>query len=335
MSAATISSSPAQAAYSPTTLSQGRATSTWRAFRRHRPGVIGLVVLTLLVVSSIVMPMFSPFDMNAVNPAAPFAPSGTVDPISGHVYLLGTDYLGRDAFSRLFYAGRISLLVALLATVAVVVVGAAIGALAGYHGGLPDALLMRFTDFMLALPLLPMYLFAVRMVRTSPALAKSSETHDVTLTVVSMAGVFLLFGWMGLARLVRGSFLSLRTREYVEASRALGAGGGRIMFKHLLPNAAAPVLVAATFVAADFIILETVLSYFGQGVYEYAAPSWGNLLAGAQNLVWYVGNLNPFQEVRGYLIFLPTLMILASVLSINYIGDALRDVLDPHGREPW
>ena len=91
-------------------------------------------------------------------------------------------------------------------------------------------------------------------------------------------------------------------------------------------------LVAATFVAADFIILETVLSYFGQGVYEYAAPSWGNLLAGAQNLVWYVGNLNPFQEVRGYLIFLPTLMILASVLSINYIGDALRDVLDPHGR---
>jgi peptide/nickel transport system permease protein len=191
---------------------------------------------------------------------------------------------------------------------------------------------MRCTDFMLALPLLPMFLFAIRLIRTAPGLGTWFDDNPVPGTLGSIALVFALFGWMGIARLVRGSFLTLRTLDYVEASRALGAGDRRIVLRHLLPNALPPVLVAATFAAGDFIILEAILSYFGQGVYEYAAPSWGNLLAGAQNYVWYVANLNPFQEIRGYLIFLPTAMILASVLSINYIGDALRDVLDPHGR---
>lgn len=310
--------------------SPSRAATRWRQFCAHRPGLIGLIVLSALVISSIVVPLFSPFDHNAVNPAAQFAPAGTVDPISGQVYVLGTDYLGRDFFSRLFYAGRTSLLVALMATVAVVIVGTLVGATAGYYGGWTDSLLMRCTDFMLALPLLPMYLFAVRMLRTQPGLAGFFEDNSAFSTMASIALVFIMFGWMGLSRLVRGSFLSLRTLDYVEASRALGAGSRRIIWKHLMPNAIAPVLVAATFIAADFIILETVLSYFGQGVYEYSAPSWGNLLAGSQNYVWYVASLNPFQEIRGYLIFLPTLMILASVLSINYIGDALREVLDPH-----
>jgi peptide/nickel transport system permease protein len=289
-------------------------------------------VLSALVVSSIVVPMLSPFNHDAVNPVAQFAPAGTVDPLSGKVYVLGTDYLGRDFLSRLFTAGQTSLLLALVSTVAVVIVGMAVGAAAGYYGGWVDAALMRFTDFMLALPLLPVYLFAIRMLRTQPGLAGFFENNSAFSTMASISLVFVLFGWMGLSRLVRGSFLSLRTLDYVEASRALGAGSSRIIRRHLLPNAVAPVLVAATFAAADFIILETVLSYFGQGVYEYSAPSWGNLLAGSQNYVWYVASLNPFQEIRGYLIVLPTLMILASVLSINYIGDALRDVLDPHGR---
>jgi peptide/nickel transport system permease protein len=289
-------------------------------------------VLSALVVSSIVVPMLSPFNHDAVNPVAQFAPAGTVDPLSGKVYVLGTDYLGRDFLSRLFTAGQTSLLLALVSTVAVVIVGMAVGAAAGYYGGWVDAALMRFTDFMLALPLLPVYLFAIRMLRTQPGLAGFFENNSAFSTMASISLVFVLFGWMGLSRLVRGSFLSLRTLDYVEASRALGAGSSRIIRRHLLPNAVAPVLVAATFAAADFIILETVLSYFGQGVYEYSAPSWGNLLAGSQNYVWYVASLNPFQEIRGYLIVLPTLMFLASVLSINYIGDALRDVLDPHGR---
>jgi peptide/nickel transport system permease protein len=174
-----------------------------------------------------------------------------------------------------------------------------------------------------------MYIFALKLVRSLPSLSKFAEDNEMLWTLGSMAGVFVIFGWMGLARLVRGAILSLRTRDYIEAARALGADGRRIMFRHLVPNAAGPVLVAATFAVGDFIILEAVLSYFGLGIYEYSAPSWGNMLAGVQNYVWYVANLNPFQEIRGYLIFLPTFMILASVLSLNYIGDALRDTIDP------
>jgi peptide/nickel transport system permease protein len=310
----------------------GRLAMTWRRFRGHGAGVIGLVVLGTLVLAGIFVPLLSRFDYNQINPALPFAPAGATDPISGNVYWLGSDYLGRDVFSRLFYAARTSLFVALVSTLAVVALGTAVGALAGYYGGRVDALLMRCTDFMLALPLLPMFLFAIRLIRTAPGLGTWFDDNPVPGTLGSIALVFALFGWMGIARLVRGSFLTLRTLDYVEASRALGAGDRRIVLRHLLPNALPPVLVAATFAAGDFIILEAILSYFGQGVYEYAAPSWGNLLAGAQNYVWYVANLNPFQEIRGYLIFLPTAMILASVLSINYIGDALRDVLDPHGR---
>jgi peptide/nickel transport system permease protein len=310
----------------------GRLAAVWRRFRRHRAGVVGLAVLGALVLAGIFVPLLSRFDYNQINPALPFAPAGATDPISGNVYWLGSDYLGRDEFSRLFFGTRTSLIVALVSTLAVVALGTAIGAFAGYYGGRVDSLLMRSTDFMLALPLLPMYLFATRLIRTAPGLGPWFDANPVLGTLGSMSLVFVLFGWMGIARLVRGSFLSLRTLDYVEASRALGAGDRRIVLRHLLPNALPPVLVAATFAAGDFIILEAILSYFGQGVYEHAAPSWGNLLAGAQNYVWYVANLNPFQEIRGYLIFLPTAMILASVLSINYIGDALRDVLDPHGR---
>jgi peptide/nickel transport system permease protein len=275
------------------------------------------------------MPLLSPFDQNTVNPASAFAPAGSVDTLNGHVHWLGTDYLGRDTFTRLFNAGRTSLLVALVATLAILVVGLLVGSAAGYLGGWSDTLLMRLTDFMLALPLLPMYIFAIKLVRSTPSLSQFADDHEMLWTLGSMAGVFVLFGWMGLARLVRGSILSLRTRDYIEAARALGADGRRIVFRHLVPNAAGPVLVAATFAAGDFIILEAVLSYFGLGVYEYSAPSWGNMLAGVQNYVWYTANLNPFQEIRGYLIFLPTLMILGSVLSLNYIGDALRDAIDP------
>jgi peptide/nickel transport system permease protein len=215
-----------------------------------------------------------------------------------------------------------------VSTLAILLVGVAVGSAAGYLGGWADTVLMRLTDFMLALPLLPMYVFAIKLVRSLPGAAQFAIDHEMVWTLGSMAGVFVLFGWMGLARLVRGSILSLRTRDYIEAARALGAGGRRIVFQHLIPNTAAPVLVAATFAAGDFIILEAVLSYFGLGVYEYSAPSWGNMLAGVQNYVWYVANLNPFQEIRGYLIFLPTLMILGSVLSLNYIGDALRSTID-------
>lgn len=316
-------------AATPADYAGGGLASLWRRFRKNRAGVIGLVVLAIILLASIFMPFLSPFDQNAVNPVSAFAPAGTADPATGQVHWLGTDYLGRDTFTRLFNAGRTSLLMALISTSAILVVGLLVGSLAGYFGKWVDSALMRVADFMLALPLLPMYIFSLKLVRTLPSLQQFATDHEMIWTLGSIAGVFVLFGWMGLARLVRSSILSLRTRNYIEASRALGANSTRIVFRHLLPNAAAPVLVAATFAAGDFIILEAVLSYFGLGIYEYSAPSWGNMLAGVQNYVWYTANLNPFQEIRGYLIFFPALMILASVLALNYIGDALREAIDP------
>lgn len=318
----------ATASNSPAVSYTGGFSSFWRRFRRNKAGVVGLIILSVILLAAAFMPLLSPFDQNQVSPASAFAPAGSIDAVNGQPHWLGTDYLGRDTFTRLFNAGRTSLLMALVATAAILVVGLLVGSVAGYFGGWVDSVLMRLADFMLALPLLPMYIFTIKLVRSLPALQQFASQNEMLWTLGSMAGVFVIFGWMGLARLVRSSILSLRTRNYIEASRALGAGGQRIVFRHLLPNAAAPVLVAATFAAGDFIILEAVLSYFGLGIYEYSAPSWGNMLAGVQNYVWYTANLNPFQEIRGYLIILPTLMILGSVLALNYIGDALRDVID-------
>jgi peptide/nickel transport system permease protein len=217
--------------------------------------------------------------------------------------------------------------VALLATAVTVVVGIIVGVVAGYYGGWVDTALMRFTDFMLALPLLPMYIFGFRLLITTldPQQLLADTMGGVTITFA----IFTIFGWMGVARLVRGSFLSLRTLDYVEASRALGAGNRRIIFRHLLPNALAPVFVAATFTVGDFIIWESVLAYFVQGIVDPPTPSWGNMLVGGIHYVGSLTSLNPFADIRAFLFLLPTLMIFISVLCINYIGDTLRDILDP------
>jgi peptide/nickel transport system permease protein len=312
----------------------GRAAYVWRRFRRHRAGMVGLTVLILLILSVIIIPMLSPFDLYEANPAQYRAPAGTVNMFNGHVYFMGTDNLGRDVLQRLFVAGRVSLGVALLSTALMVVVGTVLGAVAGYYGGMVDTILMRVTDFMLAMPLIPMFLFALRLVREAPVLRPlwREQGTDTFLTVATIAGVFVLLGWMGMARLVRGQVLSLRGQQFVEASRALGVGGRRIIFRHLLPNTAAPVLVAATFAVGDFIILESVLAFFNQGINDPPLPSLGNLLTKGQGFALYITNLNPFEDIRGYLFLLPGIMVFATVLSINYIGDALRAALDPHER---
>ena len=312
----------------------GRAAYIWRRFRRHKAGMAGLIVLILLVLSVIIVPMLSPFDLYEANPAQYRAPAGTVNMFNGHVYYMGTDNLGRDIMQRLFVAGRVSLGVALLSTALMVVVGTVLGAVAGYYGGKVDTILMRVTDFMLAMPLIPMFLFALRLVREAPILRPlwREQGTDTFLTVATIAGVFVLLGWMGMARLVRGQVLSLRGQQFVEASRALGVGGRRIIFRHLLPNTAAPVLVAATFAVGDFIILESVLAFFNQGINDPPLPSWGNLLTKGQGFALYITNLNPFEDIRGYMFLLPGIMVFATVLSINYIGDALRAALDPHER---
>jgi peptide/nickel transport system permease protein len=178
-----------------------------------------------------------------------------------------------------------------------------------------------------------MYLLVLRWLRELPGLQpwwKSAEINP-PLTLAVITGVFALLGWPGLARLVRSSVLSLRSQAFVEAAKALGASNYRIIFKHLLPNSFAPIAVAATFAVGDFIILEAILAYFVQGISEPPFPTWGNMLALVQGLAINVTNLNPFEEIRAYLFLLPTLMIFLTVICINYVGDGLRNALDPHG----
>jgi peptide/nickel transport system permease protein len=308
----------------------------WARFRRHKTGVAGLVVLIILVLSVLIVPALLPFDLSSPNPLEVYAPAGTVDNFNfqGATHWLGTDYLGRDVMIRLFTGARVSLLVALLSSVCVVLIGASLGAVSGFYGGLVDTVMMRVTDFLLSLPLLPLFLFALRLIRDNPAIRPLLRTADsnTAVTLVAITGVFTLFGWMGLARLVRGSVLSLRSQSFIESARALGAANSRIIFKHLLPNTLAPILVAATFAVGDFIILEAILAYFNQGINDPPLPSLGNMLARSQPLALNITNLNPFQDIRGYIFLLPGLMVFIAVLSVNYIGDALRSALDPHER---
>ena len=305
----------------------GQAMLTWRRFKKQRAGFVALIILVLMSLGIIFIPLLSPFDPGKASPLAAFATAGSADPLTGQMHVLGTDVFGRDNFTRIFFGGRPSFFLAVLATLVTVVIGVIVGLAAGYYGGWPDTVVMRFTDFMLALPLLPMFIFGSRILILS--------TDPITLLKITMGGittiffVFVAFGWMGITRLVRGSILSLRSREYVEASRALGAGHRRIIFRHLLPNALGPVLVAATFQIADFIIWEAILAYFVQGIVDPPTPSWGNLLANNVQYVSRVTNLNPFDDIRAYLFLLPNIMIFITVICINYIGDALREVLDP------
>lgn len=304
-------------------------------FLRHRAGVAGLVVLVLMSLLVVVTPMTSPFSISDANGLQQYAPFGTVDILNHQVHWLGTDTFGRDELVRLFAAGRVSMFVAFGSALLIVLVGSLIGATAGYFGGWVDGVLMRFTDLMLAIPLLPVYLFALRLLRGADFLRPwwTDPNANSWLNLGLVMAVFTLFGWMSLARMVRGSVLTLHSLEFVEAARALGASHPRIIFRHLLPNSVAPIVVAATFAVGDFIILEAILGYFTHGITDPPFPTWGNMLALFQGLALNITNLNPFENVRGYLFLLPSVMILITVLSINYVGDALRNALDPHRTE--
>jgi peptide/nickel transport system permease protein len=322
----------------------------WSHFRKRRSGMIALVVLVSMVVLSIVVPQISPFDVTKYQtPLMWNKPVGTIDP-NGHMHLLGTDSYGRDLLTVLFWALRITLSVTLPAALAATVIGCTLGAAAGYLGGKVDVVVMRFTDVMLTVPILPAFgIFAPILRQVLQPI--SDETSTQAQINANLAGslfvtgvVLALFGWQGVCRVTRAAVLSLRGQEFVEASRALGASNARIIFRHLLPNAAAPVLVAMTFALADFIIGLSILSYldagsaYGDGASNSgtlsngsgAQPSLGTLIALGQffgNL--YSINLNPFETMRAYMVFLPALFIIVTTASINYIGDSLRYSLDP------
>jgi peptide/nickel transport system permease protein len=269
-----------------------------RRFLRHRLAVLGLVVFAAIAAMAVLAGWLagSPTAIDAIAFQAP--------PSAAHP--LGTDSIGRDVLSRLIYAARVSLTVGLLAVAIYVILGTLVGSIAGYYSGAVDLVLSRAMDVVLSFPPLVIILFAVS-VFGKPSL----------WNVIIVLG---LLGWPSVARLVRGQILVLRQQEFVYAARATGGSDARIVVRHLLPNAMAPVLVAATFGTANAILVEAALSFLGMGV-QPPTPSWGNMLTDAQSLT--------VLERMLWLWVPPGFMILLSVLAINFVGDGLRDALDP------
>ncbi len=288
----------------------------WKRLRRHRLAMIGLVTFAIITLASVLAPVIAPYDYEEINLNQSYAPFMSPGEAGRPDHFLGTDKLGRDIFSRLLYAGRISLVVALVVTVFSILIGATIGAISGAFGGATDSVLMRFTDIMLTLPLLPLLLILSSSLRQFVQLQAFLGSN---LSAVIIIFVLVVFGWMGTARLVRGSVLSLRGQDFVEATRALGSSKSRIIFRHLMPNSMAPIIVAATLGFGAVIISEAALSFLGFGVMP-PIPTWGNMLNEARN--------SPLEYLFVQALS-PGFMIFVVVLSINFIGDGLRDALDP------
>ncbi|MFT4039654.1 MAG: ABC transporter permease [Thermomicrobiales bacterium] len=278
--------------------SRSLLSDAWRQFRRHKLAVGSLAMMLLMVFGVIVGPMALTYDPERIDFKTKNQPPSLAHP-------MGTDELGRDQLVRVLDGGRVSLAVALAAVLVSVSVGVAIGALAGYAGGLTDNLLMRLVDVFYSLPGLFVLILLVTLL--GPGF----------WTIVIALGVLR---WMGTARLVRASFLSLREKEFVEAARAIGARRGSIVVRHILPNALSPIIVAATLGIAGAILTESALSFLGLG-FQPPQATWGRMLEEAQRPV-----ISDGQWWRG---FFPGLMIFITVLSVNYIGDGLRDAVDP------
>ena len=241
-------------------------------------------------------------------------------PSAGHP--LGTDDLGRDVLVRLLYGGRVSLFVGLTAALAAAAIGTVIGLVAGYHGGRLDAVLMRFTDAIIALPLLPL---PDRPGGAGPGASWDSprpSSPPRTSASIASSSSSPVVGWTTVARLVRGAALALRERPFVLAAHAQGASGLRVMTVHILPNLASPIVVATTLSAGNVILLESVLSFLGLGI-QPPIPSWGNLLTNAQELIWSAPTLA----------FYPGILIFVTVIAFNFLGDGLQDALDPRAAE--
>jgi peptide/nickel transport system permease protein len=271
-----------------------------RRFLRHRLAVLGVVLTALLVIGAAAAPVLAPYDPDDIDITNRYAA-----PLStGHV--LGADDLGRDTFTRLLYAGRISLSVGIAAMLLTVVVGFSVGAFAAYYGGWLDTVLMRLTDMMLCFPSVFLLLFVAAF---------------VTPTLVSIALMIGLTIWMEIARLVHAQILALKQADFIAAARMAGASSWRIVLRQILPNTLAPLLVAATLNTANAILLESYISFLGYGIQPPQA-SWGNMLTNAQDAF----------QVDPWLAVFPGLAITVAVASFNFIGDGLRDALDPRVR---
>lgn len=273
----------------------------WRRFLHHRLAVAGGFVILVLFLSTIFADFISPHDPLDLDTQRRF-----IAPFTDSNYIFGTDEMGRGTLTRLIYGGRISLIVGVTAMFATIVTGMIVGLLSGYYGGRVDNILMRFTDTMLCFPQVFLLLVLAAF---------------ITPTVISIAMIIGFTSWMEVARIIRAQIQYIKEQDFVQASYALGASGSRIMFRELLPNAMAPVLVSATLNVANAVLMESYISFLGYGIQPPLA-SWGNMLTDAQ----------AYFDLAPWLAILPGVMITLTVMSFNFLGDGLRDALDPRLR---
>lgn len=302
-----------------------------RRFVRHRMAIISLIFILLVFTVSLLAPLITTFPRDAVDISSPNrpAPPGVMDS-AGRVHWLGIDHLGRDLFTRVVYGGRISLTIALGVTILAETFGVIIGALAGYYRGWVDSFISRLIEFMLSIPLLPILLIVSAIMLRSDAqlplpvfltsalsavfLTSMQETNKIIVLML----ILTAFGWLSGARLMRGMVLSLSEQDFVQSLRALGASDGRIIFRHLIPNGLAPIWVDASLNIGGVIILEAALSFLALGVQE-PVPTWGNMLDQARSYM--------FQHP--WLPLVPGIPLVLVSLAFNFIGDGMRDALDP------
>jgi peptide/nickel transport system permease protein len=267
-----------------------------RRLRRNPRGLIGAAILALMILAALFADVLALRPPDLPDPQAPLRP-----PFTG--YLLGTDYLGRDIYSRVLFAARYTLAVGVLTAVLSVTVGIIAGSIAGYYGGRADTIVSKIVDIMLSFPSVPFLMLLGSITKVTPP--------------VLVAGI-ALFQWMTVSRLVRAEFLSLRERDFISAAHVIGVPAGRIMFVHLLPNAVAPIAVATALVVANAILIESSLSFLGFGI-NPPTPTWGNMLTNAQSYV----------RIAPWMAITPGILITLCVTSVVFVGDALREAFDP------
>jgi peptide/nickel transport system permease protein len=314
------------------TRSESQGAIVLRRFRKHKIAMACLGLLTLLLLISAFAPLIAPYPRDEPNLQARFLTPGSVD-AAGDYHLLGTDHLGRDSLTRLLYASRTSLGTAIVAALISSTIGLLLGLCAGYFGGWVDTLISRTLEVVASFPTLPILLIL------SVVLVEQADTFPIPgFAKVALAGLFAvaereaviifmviltlaLLGWTGTARLMRGMVLSVRENVYIESSRALGASNVRILAKHVFPNALPPMIVDFTLNVNGFLVAESALSFIGFGIQD-PTPTWGNMLSFAESYMFQ----HPWMPL------IPSLPILLTSIAINYIGDGLRDALDPRQR---
>lgn len=330
-----MASTTAPVAASPARLASDKPASQWsivlRRFRRHRLAMAALLVLLLIFIASLLAPVLAPFPRDATGLAPRFSAPLTIG-ADGKMHILGTDHVGRDFFTRLLYAARITLSVSFFVATFATLLGMALGALAGYFRGIVDSIVMRVLEFMASIPDFPILLIIASILITDPKLLPIPQfvldfmgslmllnpVSNERAQVFTMIVVLTLFGWTGSARLMRGMVLSVRERDFIEATRSLGASHRRIILRHVVPNAFPPLVVAYTLSLAGALTAETALSFLGVGITD-PTPTWGNMLQFATN----------FMLTNPWVPLIPGIPVVLCSLGFNFIGDGLRDALDP------